>query len=211
MLINDVDLLRLDPSLFTAAASLATVLASGSDGAVAATALSSASSDFATLSIDDGHVIVIAGTPCEVTQRTSATGLDVALPRSSDAGTAVGPGDGSALAFSVLSFERQIAQQEMWVLGALGIDADHPGTPLDETAIIDTEPVRSMIAHRVLASVYEAASAGDTADASLAQRAVLARRNATDAMSRTVAWLDIDGDGVPDATRRIDVVIFARA
>jgi len=127
-----------------------------------------------------------------------------------DEAALIAPASGSALALSVVTFERRIAEAEAWVLGALGIDPAHPLTPLDETALVDVSSVERLIALRTIADAYDVAAAADPANAALAARAAHWRSSATEARHQTIAYLDLNGDGVPDATRRVDIVTFTR-
>ena len=210
MLITDTTLLRLAPHVFSDASDLATILIDGTDGVVSGSQFTSAGSDFTINDIDTGNVIVIDGNPVEIDARQSATQLDVSRARASDADALIPPGDGSTLTFSVPTFERQIAEQQAWVLGALGIDPSHPETGLDETSIIDTADVEILIALRAIAHLYEVAAARAPTDDALAMQAAQWRTIERTQRHGTVVYLDLDGDGVPDATRRVDVVEFAR-
>lgn len=211
MFINDIDILRIEPRLFIDAAATATKLLSGSDGALSGTAFTSAGSNFATLDIGAGHVAVVNSEALEVDSRTSATVLEVSRPRAASAEAKIPPAAGTGLTFSILTFERRILAEEAWVLGALGIDPAHPVDPLDELSIVDPGPVARLIALRVIAGAYEAAAAAAPADAALAAQRDASRRLAREERHRTVAYIDRDGDGIPDTTRRVDVIQFTRA
>ena len=210
-LIDDRDLLIREPSLFLDASSVGTSVLSEADGVVASTTLTSASSDFVTASIDLGHVIVVDGEALEVISRTDATNLVVSRARALVTDARIAPGDGSALSLEVITFTRLIAEVQAWVLGALGIDASDPVTPLDETAILNPAEVEPLIALRTIAQVFAAASAIAPTDASLTQRATLYAGLAADARRQAKAVIDLDGDGIADATRHLDVVSLRRS
>jgi len=211
VLINDIDILRIEPRVFIDCQAAATKLISGTDGALSGSTLTSAGSNFVNAGIDGGHVAVVNNEALEVDSRTSATALELSRPRADSADAKIAPGPGTALSFSILTFERRTLAEEAWVLGALGIDPSHPVDPLDELAIVDPSPVERLIALRVIARAFEIASSQSPADAALAAQATLYRRLAGEERHRTIAYLDRDGDGVPDTTRRIDVVQFTRA
>ena len=88
-LTTDRDLLIREPSVFLDASSVATSLLSATDGSVADTTLTSASSDFQAAGIDVGNVIVIESQATEVVARVDPTNLDVSLPRATLAETRV--------------------------------------------------------------------------------------------------------------------------
>lgn len=210
MLVDDIDLLRIEPRVFLDAAESATTLASATDGSVSGTTLSSVSSDFVSAGIDAGHVVVVNGEAVEVDARTDANTLEVSRPRVDSTQPKIEPTTGSALVLDVFTFARLIEFEHGWVLGALGIDPAHPTTPLDETDIVDTAGVERLIALRVIAGAYERAAAATPSDLALAQQASHFRELARRAAHQTVAYVDLDGDGVPDATRRIAVVTLTR-
>ena len=56
--LNDRLLLALDPGAFVDAATIGTPLASGADGTIAGTVLTSAGSDFAARGVDDGQNVL---------------------------------------------------------------------------------------------------------------------------------------------------------
>lgn len=211
MLINDIHILRIEPRAFIDCQAAATKLLSGADGELTGSAFTSAGSNFVAADIGEGHVAVVNGEALEVDSRTSGTALEVSRPRADSADAKIAPASGSGLAFTIVTFERRAADDESWVLGALGIDPAQPVDPLNELSLVDAAPVERLIALRVIAGAYDVASSQDPADAALAAQATLYRRLAREQRHRTVAYLDRDGDGVPDTTRRIDVVQFTRA
>ncbi len=210
-LTTDRDLLIREPSVFLDASSVATSLLSAADGSVTGTRLNSASSDFQAAGIDAGHVIVINTQAAEVDGRLDPTTLDVSLPRATLTEVKIPPGDGSTLSVDVRTFGRLIAEVEAWILGALGIDPFDPNLPLDETAILNPADIREAVALRMIAQAFAAASALDPTDASLADRATHYAQRAAEVRRQTRAVLDLDGDGIADAIRHINVVSLQRS
>lgn len=210
-LIDDRDLLVREPSLFLDASSVATSILSATDGALSSGSLISASSDFDTPDIDLGHVVVVNSEALEVVSRTDTTRLAISRPRLLTTDTQIEPDIGSSLNLEVLTFARLIAEVQAWVLGAFGIDASDPVTPLDESAILNPEEVESLIALRTIAQAFAAASALAPTDSSLSQRATLYAGLAAEARRQAKAVIDLDGDGIADATRHLDVVSLKRS
>ena len=210
-LIDDRDLLIHEPSLFLDASSVGTSVLSATDGVVASTTLTSASSNFVIPNNELGHVIVVNGEALEVVSRIDATNLVVSKARALITEARIAPGDGSTLSLEVITFTRLIAEVQAWVLGAFGIDASDPVTPLDETAILNPEEVEPLIALRTIAQAFAAASALAPTDSSLSQRATLYAGLAAEARRQTKAVIDLDGDGIADATRHLDVVSLSRS
>lgn len=208
MLTTDLDLLRLEPRVFLDCADEATVLLSTTDGATTGTALTSTSADFDQHDIDDGSVVIVGSEALEVISRTSTTELEVSRPRSSDEDEQVEPSSGSGLTVEVRTFMRHIARIETQMLRTVGIDPDHPEQPLDEADILNPEALVHAVAVSTIARAYTLAAARNPADDSLeALRAHYARLTEI-AFHETRVQIDLDGDGVADATRALDVVTF---
>lgn len=209
-LIGDRDLLVIEPSVFVGAASAATVLLSVADAEVAGTSLTSATAEFEANDIDEGHVGVVDGMPVEVLSRVQDTQLSISLPRASTEDSAIPPGDGTNLSFSVLTFKRLIQRMQHELLQRLGLHAEDPEHPLDETAILNPEAVGRALALQTIAQAFAEAAAVNPSDESLAARAAVYTRVAERAFLRTPVTVDLDGDGIADATRRVDVVAMRR-
>lgn len=92
----------------------------------------------------------------------------------------------------------------------MGVDADHPTNALDETSILNPGTVGRVLALLVIASAFEQAAALDPSDGSIGQRASLYRGLAERGLLQTAVVLDLDGDGIADSTRRLDVLAMAR-
>ena len=210
LLITDRDLLIMEPSVFISAGEIATRLASATDGVVAGTGLTSATSDFEASGVAANNVAVIAGTPVEVVNRIQATQLDISLPRAAADDDKIAPGDGSSLAIEVLTFERLIQQVQQSILLDFGVDPTDPVRPLDELSLLNPQAVGSLIALRTIHHAFAAAAARNPTDQSLAARASLYARLASSALRQTSCVFDLDGDGRPDTTRRLDVVTLVR-
>lgn len=209
-LINDRDLLLIEPSLFVAASGAATILTDGIDGSVLGTNFSSAGSDFIALAIDAGHAIVIGDEACEVVERVGMTSLRVSSPRADASDPLIAPSSGTGLQFSIPTFRRIIDQAQAWTFGALGVDPDHSATPLDETAIVNPEAIGRYIALRAIRIAFAAAAAIDPEDESLAARASLYHQRCAESSHNLKLRLDLDGDGRADSLRRLDVVSLMR-
>jgi hypothetical protein len=209
-IILDRDLLVLDARVFVDAPDAATIRVSGADGAISGTTLTSAGSDFAAAEVESGHVIVVAGAALEVVNRLSPTSLTVSRPRASADDPLVPPAPGSGLTFSVVSFESAADEARAWLLSSLGIDSGDPEAPLDEDYVLNLGDFASLEALRVIQQAYALAAAGDPADLSLADRAAHFARRLAEQKALASAVIDRDGDGSPDAARRLDIVHMRR-
>lgn len=212
LLITDRDLLFIEPTLYLDATQAGTRLLSVSDAVIAGTTLTSATVDFEAADIDEGHVVQVFSDnkAVEVVERIDAGTLHISLPRVTTSDSRIPPGDGTALAINVITFGRLIAQAQEWALAGLGLDPQHPTQPLDESAIVNPLPVRRLIALRTIMLAFEQAAALDPENASLAARALLYARRAAAAARQVSALIDLDGDGLHEATRRIDTITFVR-
>ena len=209
-LITDIELIRIEPSIFIDAPNAATTLLSAADGAVSGTTLTSAGSDFAAAGIDAGHVAVVGNEAIEIDERLSATTLAVSRPRTSSTEEKIDPTQGTGLAITVRTFARLIEEEQLMILAALGENPTDPDAPIEESQILNVADIGRLIALRTIAQAFAVAAAADPSDLSLAQRWNVYRSRARQAMHHTAVRLDFDGDGIADATRRVDIVIFTR-
>jgi hypothetical protein len=210
-LIVDRDLVVIEPSLFVDAEDIGTVLAAGTDGSLSGTTLTSASVDFEAAGIDEGHVASVGDEIVEVIARPGASSLTVSRPRMDEEGPTIPPAAGSGMKFTVVTFDRQIASAQAWALGALGIDAHDPVNPLDENAVVNPDELGNVVALRTICDVFASAAARQPTEASLAARAAMYRERLRRAMTTTNILLDLNGDGVADAARRLSTVVLARS
>jgi hypothetical protein len=209
-LTNDRDLLLIEPALFISAMDLATLLIDVTDGSVSGTSLTSTGADFDSMGIDAGHAVVIDDQPAEVIERISATELIVSLPRVTADDPLIAPAPGSDLPVRVPTFGRQLNFSQAWVLGSLGVDVDDEGVPLDESILLNAAEIGRLIALETIARLLRLAAAHDPEDQSTADLAAQYTAEVSAARTRTRAVLDLDGDGVADATRRVSVITLTR-
>ncbi len=210
-MIEDRELALIEPTLFIDAINQATLLIDATDGNVSNTTVTSLGSDFESMAIDFGHIVVIDGEVCEVINRISSAALTASLLRASQTDPLIEPTAGSGLSIKIVSFHRHIELAQAWVFGALGIDGGDPGLSLEESAILNPSMVAHLIALETIWRVLCAAAAIDPTDQSLADRAEHYGRLVSESRQQTKAILDLDGDGVADSTRRIGVVTLIRS
>jgi hypothetical protein len=209
-LINDVDLLTIEPSVFIDAEPASTNLLTLDDGVIAGVALTSASADFVASGIGQGHVAIVNGEALEITERLSGTQLGVSRPRASGDDDAIAPPPGSGLEFKINTFARLIAQTQSDLLAALAIDGDDPDLPLDEADIVNADAVGRYLALRVIERAFSLASAIDVPDESLAARAAHYAALADDLAEGLAVLVDLDGDGEADQARHRRVCVLRR-
>lgn len=208
-IINDIDLLLIEPSLFTDAADAAVELIASDDGNISGSQLNSGQVDFEDAGVTAGQVVVVNGEPLEVVDRLGKTELSVSARRLPGS-PVIDPGNGTGLMFSVLTFARHVEDAERWLARALGLDQNHPTTPLSEENVLNYDELADLVSYRVTATAFAQAAAADPADDSLRDRAELYERMAVEVRQLATALIDIDGDGVADEQRRLAVGTWVR-
>lgn len=213
MLTTDVDLLRLDPSLFRDVVWLGQRLTRGTVSIVGTT-LTAVGADvpFDAAGVAPGHVCTVDGASYEVVERTGPTTLTLSRVRPPGESGALPPAPVTNRLMHVVTFAPQRAIAHRQVMRLFGIDPEWaaPGEPTLASVLNPGSLVR-LEAMAALHAIYAAAGASAGAGTDLAARAdrwlTLFRRDRDNAG----AVLDLDGDGLPDAIRRAGVVPLMRS
>lgn len=211
MFATDRDLLVLEPGVFREVLWLGQRLVRGV-GSLSGTTLTMTSQDegFDDTGVGPGHVVVIDGVALEVISRTSASELEVSRLRESESGAAVGAGSIVSQVVEVSSFGPQLALVHAQTLRMLGLEAS--GSEISgpsEDDVVNPHDLRLVVALGALHVVYASASAAGAGELSF--KAAMYRERFSAERQRACARVDLDGDGVPDATRRMNAVQFVRA
>lgn len=210
MFASDRDLLVLEPGVFREVLWLGQRLVRGV-GSVNATTLTMTSQDtgFDEAGVGEGHVVVIEGVALEVLSRTSADEMEVSRLRAGDSGAALGVGTIAGGVVEVSTFAPQLALIHAQVVRMLGLapSGSGGGAPT-EADVVNPEDLRLVEALGALHLVYAAASAAGAEG--MASKAAMYRERFSAERQRVVARVDLDGDGAPDATRRMNVVALSR-
>lgn len=210
---NDALLLTLEPALFRDVvwASQRLVLGSGS---CSGTALTMASQDvlFDAAGVDGGNVVLVEGTAYEVISRVSSTVLTISRLRSSGDDALIPVSGATGVEISVPTFSPQIAMVHRQVLRMIGIEPDVPEQDgsIGASAIVNPEALARVEALGALHLVYAGASSALGPEAPLARKAEFYRHRFADERQRAVAMIDTDGDGQPDAVRRLNILALMR-
>lgn len=215
MFARDRDLLVFEPRLFHDVSWSAQRLVSASGGSIdaAGTTLTLSSADFDALLIDEGHVALAGGAPYEVTARQSATALSISRPRASAADPVLPASAASNLQVDITTFAPQLRLVHDQLLRTIGIEPGAAPEPnlVTESSITNPSALVRAEALGALHLIYASAAALVGDDQPLWTKAQLYRNRFTLARREVVAQIDLDGDGAPDATRRANVIQFARA
>jgi len=168
--------------------------------------------DFAQAGVDAGYVVTVGDAPYEVIARLTATTLTVSRLRAHETDPVLTPSPTSGKPLEVMTFRPQMAVVHAQVLRMIGIEPADPAEPdrPGESSITNPEALARVEALGALHLVYAAAAAPTEPGSSLWARADFYRRRFAEERRRAAARLDVDGDGVPDATRRLNVVQFVR-
>lgn len=213
MFAADRDLLLLEPALFRDAAWTAQTLLD-TTGSISGDTLTLASGDAAAAGISSGHVALVGGLSLEIVQRLSSTALRVSRPRADAADPVIPPPAMTTQPVVVSTFAPQLAIAHRQVLRLLGIDRDAPAPPpgaARESSIVNPGALVLVESLAALHLIFTAAAALSGPDSPAGLRALAYRERFGLERHRAAAMLDLDGDGRPDALRRMDTAFLVRA
>ncbi len=211
MFTADRDLLTLEPNVFRDAGWVGQRLLTAS-GSASGTTLTITSGSYTAAGIAPGHVLIYDAIPLEVLAVTSATAATVSILRARPTDPAIPPPALGAKSVVCWTFRPQIALVHTQILRMLGIDPDAPPEAMvSEASIVNPASLALAESLGALHLIYSAAAALSQADSALAARALMYRQRFGEERQRAVARIDLDGDGEPDATRRLNVIQFLRA
>lgn len=209
----DRDLLTFEPDLFRDAGWAGQRLVSGT-GTISGTTLSMSAYDvnFEDAGVTTGHVAVVDGVAYEVIGVTTGTTATVSRLRASPADPVITPSPAADKPVTITTLRPQIAAIERQVMRMLGIEPSATPGPgvLTEASITNPEALRRLAALGTLHLVFAAAAALTPPESPHWVRAELYRARFARERHAVAALIDADGDGVPDATRRLNVMQLLR-
>lgn len=213
MFINDRDLLLLEPNLFRDASWAGQLLVSAT-GDIAGTTLtlSTYDADFDAARVDTGYVVVVNGTAYEVISRLSATTATISRLREDESDSPLPPSPAVSKPVTVMTFRPQISIANAQVLRMLGIEPAATGESGVITAsdIVNPEDLKLVESFAALHMIYAAVSSLSSPSSPLVERMELYRQRFATERQRAAALIDTNGDGIADATRRLNVVNLVR-
>lgn len=207
---TDRDLLVLEPNLFRDIAWAGQRRLSATDGATSGDSLTSASSDFGAAGVGAGHVVMLDAIALEVIERVSATELKVSLLRDSAQDEALPPPALSGAKVLVTSFGPQIQSVHEQLLRALGVEPSDTSAAVTASNITNPAALARLEAIGALHLVFSAAAALANEQDRWWLKAEMYRDRFIAQRRRLAIGIDLDGDGVPEATRRLNTIQFVR-
>jgi hypothetical protein len=212
MFATDRDLLVIEPNLFRDTGWIAQRLVYA-QGTVAGTTLTLSSWDVTPgdAGVAEGHVAIVGGVAYEVLGLLSDTQLRLSRLRASPTDPSIPPAPVTDQRAEIHTFGPQIAQAHHQILRMLGLEPQLPNQPGPD-AVFNSAELAHVEALAALHAIFSAAVApggASPADPRLSKIQMYQQRF-QDARARAVALIDSDGDGLPDASRRLNVAQFIR-
>ncbi len=209
MFTTDRDLLALEPNLFRDISWLAQTLCFGA-GSLSGGTLTLDGPILAGTGVGAGNVVVVDRTPMEVLTAPAADTLTVSLSRPDPAGPPIIPADRTGVPVVIITFAPQLALVHRQLLAMLGIRDGSPTPPIAPDTAIESQIVnpRDLALVETLGAlhlIYSAASAALPETSPQAQRARMYQERFAKERWRARADIDLNNDGLADATRTLNI------
>jgi hypothetical protein len=219
MLTLDRDLLILEPRLFNDLGWLSQRLHRATNATMQSggVGITDASGPFAGLGIGAGHILLINELPVEIAEITSATEATISLIRANPADAPIPARNLSGtVTIECFTFAPQIAIVHERIIRSLGLGVGPTieGGPLAEDRITNPMDVSRVIALGALHLIFAAATPmvlGGGDSSGVRSKADAYRDRFASARRALAAEIDLDGDGIADATRRVSLINLVRA
>lgn len=183
-------------------------------GSVSGTTLTLASGSFTDAQVQAGQVVLFDGVALEIVSVESATTATVSLLRADAGGGAVAPIAASNRSVMIYDFSPQRAIVHRQVLAMLGIDSAGDGSDgingIDESMVTNPGALTRLECLGTLHLVYSGASAPGRGSDRFEQRVGLYLERYRRERESVVAMIDMDGDGIAEATRRANGFVLSR-
>ncbi|MCW5768433.1 MAG: hypothetical protein KIT19_07095 [Phycisphaeraceae bacterium] len=216
MLTTDADIARIESHAFIEAQHAGQRLSRGS-ASISGSTLTGLGVDvpFDAAGIAPGHVCVVDGQTYEVVERTGPSTLVISRVRRGAQDAPQPPSPVTNRPLHIVSFVPQRGIAHAQVMRSIGIEPDLPpdaraGLPGVES-ILNPGSLARLEALAALRLIWLSASLNAGADAGVSMRADRYREMYEQERVGIGAFLDLDGDGLPDAIRRPGVMQLTRA
>lgn len=219
MTTTDRDLLILEPRLFNDLGFLSQRLfrsTTASIDAAGAVITDTTASPFDTPSLAPGHILLInAHTPVELLSITSPSQAAISRIRAAANDPAIPAPDlaGPVASLDCFTFAPQIALIRAQLLRTLGLipgPTTDPHADLGEDRITDTCALDHATTLGALHAIYTAASPLIADPSATTTKALSYHHRFAAARRALTAPIDLDGDGLPDTTRRASTITLIR-
>jgi len=214
MFAQDRDLLALEPGLFRDVVWIGQRLVKDDSASISGTTLTLSSPDVAldAAGVGAGHVATVDGVSYEITQVLTGTTATISRVRADTGDAVIPPSPATGKVAHVVTFASQIGVVHRQVLGMLGIEPSDPVAPGRPGETDITNP-KTIVRVEVLGALYlilSAAASLSGPESALGKRAEVYRRWLCQERQRVAARIDLDGDGEPDVTRRLNLIQLMR-
>ncbi len=208
----DRDLIALEPTLLRDIAfSAQRRLVGTCDVAGDTMTLTDTDHDLDASGVAPGFVAQIAGVSVEILAVLSPTSARISKIRADIDDPPIEPDAGAGLPVTIDSFAPQREMVHREVLRLAGIEPDDPSASPGKEQILFPRSLVPLEAYGALHLIYASASALAGDDAPVSARAAMYARLVARERARAKVVLDLDGDGRPDAVRRLHVLRLVRA
>jgi hypothetical protein len=211
MFASDRDLLAYEPNIFRDVMWVGQRLLKAT-GAISGTTLTISNFDVPldAAGVGAGSVVTVSGVSYEVLSRSSGTQATISRLRPEASGSALPPSAVSGVEVVVGTFRPQIRIVHDQLLRMVGIEPSEPDATPSESNILNGSSLAGLECLGALHLIFAAASAASGPDSAFGRRAELYRARFGRERELSAVRLDLDGDGVADATRRFNVMQFVR-
>ena len=202
MFASDRDLVQREPLLMTDVSWAGQRVWSGTVGVVGTTLTATAGPGLLAQGVAPGMVTRIAGLSVEITAIASETEAAVSLLRPRAGDPVIAPPAIASAEAQIVSFGPQIELVHRQVLRMAGLEDGASVT--NPAALVEVEALGA------LAMVLSVLGASSPAGSALARRADHWQAQFERARREVVVEVDLDGDGAPDAARRLNGLVLTR-
>ncbi len=215
MFASDRDLVIAEPGLLGEVGWLGQEVARSTVAAIDSSGLLLTAADgaFTSAGIGAGYVAQVDRTTYEVISVSGATLMLISKIRASESELPIPGTPGSGLALGVMTFRPQIemVHRQVMRMGGIEVDGTEGEGVVTESAILNGDDLRALEVFGALHLVFAAASAGGMQGNASQEKASAYRDRFEQERRRVGIRVDLDGDGIGDAVRRLTVFRFARA
>ncbi|MHC4184585.1 MAG: hypothetical protein ACYSUC_00855 [Planctomycetota bacterium] len=203
---SDADILKYEPALFGELHPAGQILAAGTGGTLSGTTFTDSGAGFLAAQVSAGGVAYLQSADgaldgaYEIVSVDSATQLTVSVIRSDSSDDAVAPPAATDVSYRVSTYGPQASEVGFRLMEYFGIGPGDPSSDIDVEDILDTDVLRGASVFAVISGIY-ATLASKADDENFWKKSSYYRRLFEKARERCRLRIDVDSDGVADATK----------